>query len=120
MQEYTTQKMIAILATRPIVRPTAPPKLRPPPLFLCTPVRLCALGRTVGVVVTVLTWPVTVSRNVTGVGIRIVDNEEDDFDIVAGVPKVTADVVLGVMEVCLRYTSKWNSIKKHITFVTSK
>jgi hypothetical protein len=61
---------MATRATRPTVRPTAAPILRPPALFRETPVKLCALGGTVGVTVTVLTCPVTVSRDATGVGVH--------------------------------------------------
>jgi hypothetical protein len=62
---------MATRATRPTVRPTAAPILRPPALFRETPVKLCALGGTVGVTVTVLTCPVTVSRDATGVGVHV-------------------------------------------------
>lgn len=52
--------------------------------------------------VTVLTWSVTVVKDVTRVGIHVVDDEEDDFDTVEVVATATADVV---SEVCSRGTS---------------
>ena len=94
--------MIVIRATRPIVRPTAPLKLRPLPLFLDIPIGLCEFLGTAGVAVTVLTWSVTVVKDVTRVGIHVVDDEEDDFDTVEVVATATADVV---SEVCSRGTS---------------
>jgi hypothetical protein len=112
--------MIAMSTTRPIVRPTAPPELSPPPLFLGTPLRLCEFGGTAGVAVTVLAWPVTVSRNVTGVGIQVVDNEEDDFEVVVAVAMATTDVVFGVLEVCSRYTSIWDAIENLSYLQSSK
>jgi hypothetical protein len=105
MREYIIQQRIAMRATRPIVRPTALLKLRPPPLFLDTSVRLCEFAGTVDVTVTVLTWFVTVARDVAGVGIHVVDDEEDDFDEVKVVATATVDVVFGISEVCLRGTS---------------
>jgi len=73
---------IATRATRPTVSPTAPPT--PSPLFLCElPVRLCESGGIVGVTVTVRTWPVTVSSDVTGVGVHV------------GVDEVVAEEVIG-------------------------
>jgi len=68
---------MATRATRPIVRPTAPPVLSPPLLACLIPVWLCDVGGTVGVTVTVLTWPVTVSREVTGVGVHVEDAAEE-------------------------------------------
>lgn len=44
-----------------------------------------------GVTVTVRTWPVTVSRDVTGVGVHEVELEEEVV--------VVCEVVLGVVEV---------------------
>lgn len=105
MREYTIQHMIAMRATRPIVRLTAPPELKLYPLFLDTPVRLCGFGETVGVAVTVLTWPVTVARNVTRVGIHVADDKEDDFDTVEVVAAATVGVVFGELEVCSRRVS---------------
>jgi hypothetical protein len=110
MREYTIQQMIAMRATRPIVRPTAPPELRPPPLFLDTPVRLCEFTGVVGVTVTVLTLSVTVARDVIGVGICVIDDEEDDFEVEV-MATATTDVVFGVSEACSRGTSTWDSIE---------
>lgn len=82
---------IAASATRPMVRPTAAPVLSPLLLFLpCViPTALPALGGVVGVTVTVRTWPVTVSRDVTGVGVHV----EDELLLVCD------EVVRGVVEV---------------------
>lgn len=63
--------MIAIKATKPIVRPTAPPVVKPPPLLFETDDSLDALGGEVGVTVTVRTCPVIVSRDMTGVGVQV-------------------------------------------------
>jgi hypothetical protein len=96
---------------RPIMRPTAPPELRPPPLFLNTLLRLCEFAETVGVTVTVLTLSITVLRDVTGLGIYVVDNEEDDFEEVEVVATATTGVMFGVSEVYSRGMSAWNSIE---------
>jgi len=72
---------MAISATRPIVRPTAAP-VPSPPLFLSfvIPDELPDVGGTVGVTVTVRICPVTVSSEVTGVGVQVDDMEVDDFE----------------------------------------
>jgi len=81
MQKYIIEQMIATRATRPIVRPTAPPVLIPPSFFLTdAPLRLAEFGGMVGVTVTVLTWPVTVSRDTTGVGVHVIDDEDEDVE----------------------------------------
>ncbi len=64
--------MIATSATRPIVNPTAAPVPNPPEFFdFETGVVESELGGIVGVTVTVRTSPVTVSREVTGVGVHV-------------------------------------------------
>ena len=57
---------------------TAPPvPSPPPPLFAgVSSFVACAFGGTVGVTVTVRTWPVMVSRDVTGVGVHVEDVDE--------------------------------------------
>lgn len=75
--------MIATNATSPIVSPTAPPVPSPPPLPFfagASPLVACAFGGTVGVTVTVRTWPVMVSKDVTGVGVHVEDVEAVDED----------------------------------------
>lgn len=80
-QKYIIEHIRATRATRPTVRPTAAPVLSPPPpLFLEIAVTLCELGGTVGVTVTVLTCPVTVSSDVTGVGVHV-DVEDDEIGV---------------------------------------
>jgi hypothetical protein len=66
-------------ATKPTVRPTAPP-VPSPLLFLLVviPLEIEEAGGMVGVTVTVLTWPVTVSREVTGVGVHVVEPASDE------------------------------------------
>jgi hypothetical protein len=100
MQKYIIEHMSATRATKPTVRPTAPPVLSPPlPLFRATPVRLCEFGGTVGVTVTVRTCPVTVSSDVTGVGVHV-DVADNELSVVlsevvvaeAGVLEVKSDV----------------------------
>lgn len=76
---------MATRATRPIVRPTAPPVLSPPlPLLLLVSevdaVLLWLDGGDVGVYVTVLTCPVTVSTERTGVGVHVSVEELDVTD----------------------------------------
>lgn len=82
--------MMATRATRPIVRPTAAPVLSPLLLLLpfVIPTALPAFGGVVGVTVTVRTCPVTVSRDVTGVGVHVDEELLDGFD----------EVVIGVVE----------------------
>lgn len=100
MQKYIIEHTRATRATKPTVRPTAPPVLSPLlPLFLAAPVRLCELGGTVGVTVTVRTCPVTVSSDVTGVGVHVdVEDEEEVVcmeeleEVVAGVFEVVSEV----------------------------
>lgn len=83
MQNQMIAPMIAIRATRPIVRPTAPPVPSPPlPLFL-TPNPLCEFGGAVGVTVTVRTWPVVVKTEMTGVGVHV-----EDLNVVVSVSVV--------------------------------
>lgn len=84
----------ATRATKPTVKPTAPPTLSPLPLlFFDTFGRLAEFGGAVGVMVTVITSPVTVSSDVTGVGIHVDDGGEDD--VVRGLEVVSAIGVLG-------------------------
>jgi len=85
---------MATRATRPTVRPTAPPVLSPPPppLLFLTSVRLDALGGTVGVTVTVFSWPVTVSSDMTGVAVHVED-EDDVVDVEDDVVDDVVDVV---------------------------
>jgi hypothetical protein len=68
---------IAIRATKPIVNPTAPPVFSPLPLLFFTPNPLCEFGGAVGVTVTVRTSPVVVKIETMGVGVHVVDVEED-------------------------------------------
>jgi hypothetical protein len=73
----------ATRATKPTVRPTAPPVLSPPPCpTLVNADVLSEFGGTVGVTVTVRTCPVTVSSDMTGVGVHVVVADEL---VVAGV-----------------------------------
>lgn len=60
------------------MRPTAAPVPSPPLLLLSfvIAVELPEVGGTVGVTVTVRIWPVTVSSEVTGVGVQV---EEDSL-----------------------------------------
>lgn len=92
--------MMATRATRPTVRPTAPPVLIPELLWLfVTPPEFAELGGTVGVTVTVLTSPVTVSRKVDGVGVHVEELEDEDVDVVLGVGVVVgSDVVVAVAD----------------------
>ncbi len=55
-----------------------------PPLFLSfvIPDELPDVGGTVGVTVTVRICPVTVSSEVTGVGVQVGDVEMDDFEVI--------------------------------------
>jgi hypothetical protein len=73
MQNQMIAPTIAIRATRPTVRPTAPPvpSLLLPPFLIPNP--LCELGGAVGVTVTVRTWPVVVKTEMTGVGVHVED-----------------------------------------------
>ena len=48
-----------------------------------------------GVTVTVLTWPVTVSRDVTGDGVHV-DEEDEDEDVVCDI-NATGDGVVDVV-----------------------
>jgi hypothetical protein len=83
--------MIATSATRPMVRPTAAPVLSPLSLLLpfVIPAALPALGGLVGVTVTVRTCPVTVSRDVTGVGVHVEDEVLGCDEVVRGVVDVS-------------------------------
>jgi hypothetical protein len=83
--------MIATSATRPMVRPTAAPVLSPLLLLLpfVIPAALPALGGLVGVTVTVRTCPVTVSRDVTGVGVHVEDEVLGCDEVVRGVVDVS-------------------------------
>jgi hypothetical protein len=92
MQKYIIEHMSATRATKPMVRPTAPPVLSPLPLFRATPVKLCEFGGTVGVTVTVRTCPVTVSSDVTGVGVHV-DVEDDELLVVLPEEAVTTRVL---------------------------
>lgn len=82
---------------RPIVRPAACPPVRElePPLFLfdVTVVSLATEpGEEVGVMVTVLTWPlVTVSTDAIGVGVQV-DEETVDDGLVEKVVEEELDV----------------------------
>ena len=77
-----------------IATPMNTPATEPPcdqkPAFLtaCSVVIAVCMGGAVGVMVMVLTIPVTVSKDVTGVG----DHVEEDEDVV-GVDEVVEDVV---------------------------
>jgi hypothetical protein len=71
---------IAIKATKPTVRPTAPPVPSPPLLLFLTPKPLCEFGGAVGVTVTVRTSPVVVKMEMTGVGVH---EDVVDLDVVA-------------------------------------
>lgn len=94
--------IVPINTTNPIVRPTAPPVLMPPLLsvlaFATPPFTFWGevVGGVVGVTVTVRTWPVTVSREMTGVGVHVGELDEvvDVVSTLAGV-----DVVAGVVDV---------------------
>jgi len=84
---------MATSATRPMVRPTAPPVLSPPLfLFFVIPTALPEVGGTVGVTVTVRICPVTVSSEVMGVGVHV-----DDELPATGVSDFEK-VVIGVVE----------------------
>jgi hypothetical protein len=97
MQKYIIEHMSATRATKPTVRPTAPPVLSPPlPFFRATPVKLCEFGGTVGVTVTVRTCPVTVSSDVTGVGVHVDVEDEDDELLVVLIEEVVSAGVLNV------------------------
>lgn len=62
---------MATRATSPMVSPTAAPVESPLlSLDFLIALELPEFGGTVGVTVTVRTWPVTVSSDVTGVGIQ--------------------------------------------------
>lgn len=66
---------MATKATRPTVSPTAAPVESPLlSLDFLIALELPEFGGTVGVTVTVRTWPVTVSRDVTGVGVQVVSD----------------------------------------------
>jgi len=72
---------MAIKATRPIVRPTAPPVLSPPewPFLMLGLVLVVASEGDegdVGVIVTVCTTPVTVSILVIGVAVHVEEIED--------------------------------------------
>lgn len=77
MQKKTMAPTIAIRATKPMVRPTAPPVPSPPPLLFLTPNPLCEFGGAVGVTVTVRTSPVVVKMEMTGVAVHVEDVEID-------------------------------------------
>jgi hypothetical protein len=75
MQKKMIKQMIATSTTRPMASPAAAPVLSPLPLLLCLiPVVEPEFGGTVGVMVTVWTWPVTVMSEIIGVGVHV---EED-------------------------------------------
>lgn len=83
------------------MRPAAWPPLRelPPPLF-CLDVTVSLapeLGGDVGVIVTVLIWPlVTVSTDAIGVGVQVDDEVvEVDAEELIGVDDAAAEVVCG-------------------------
>jgi len=80
MQTKTIPLIMATTATRPIVRPTAPPVDKPPLLDFDTGAMFCEFGGTVGVIVTVLIDPGSVSRETVGVGVQVreLDDELDD------------------------------------------
>lgn len=90
---------MAIIATRPIVSPTAPPVPSPPLPFLLadTVLRLAVLGGAVGVDVTVLTIPVTVSTDITGVGVHVEEVAGSSIEVDAGMEIVAG--VVGVVDV---------------------
>ena len=67
--------MTAIRATRPIVRPTAPPVPRLPLLLFC--VRFSAFPVAVGITVIVWTWPIVVKIEMIGVKASDVDVEAE-------------------------------------------
>jgi hypothetical protein len=91
---------IATSATRPIVRPTAPPVLMPELLWLFdTGATSGEFGATVGVEVTVCTIPVTVSTEVTGVGVHVEGGELEVMDV--EVDKGLANVGVGVVAGCV-------------------
>ena len=85
IQKIIAAKTRAAAAIKPTASPTAPPVPRPePPFFDDTAPRLCELGGTVGVIVTVLTWPVMVSSEITGVGVHVA-LDEDESEVESGV-----------------------------------
>lgn len=87
--------MIATSATRPIVRPTAAPVLRPLfLLFVVIAAALPAFGGLVGVTVTVCTTPVSVSRETVGVGVHVEELLDFSEEVVMG-----ADVVCAAADV---------------------
>ncbi len=84
---------IPIRATKPMVRPTAPPVPSPPPLLLLTSNPLCEFGGAVGVTVTVLTSPVVVKMEMMGVGDHDEDVEADVVDTEASLAEAYGKLV---------------------------
>lgn len=93
---------MATRATRPIVRPTAPPVLIPELLLLFdTGATSAEFGGDVGVIVTVWTCPVTVSREVTGVGVHTEELEPGEVEVEVDDGEVVANVGVGVVAACV-------------------
>lgn len=110
MQKKMIPAIIATKATRPIVRPTAPPVDKPPLLFE-TDDLFDSLGGAVGVTVTVRTCPVMVSRDTIGVGVHVELVELDVVDIwAATVVCFVVEEVVGATEelVDVVFYSGWN------------
>ena len=82
------------------MRPTAPPVLIPELLlFFDTGATSAEFGGDVGVIVTVWTCPVTVSREVTGVGVHMEELELEEVEVEDG--EVVASVGVGVVAACV-------------------
>jgi hypothetical protein len=72
--------MMAIRATRPMVKPTAPPVPSPPPLLFCER-SFCELPVAVGITVIVWTWPMVVKTEIIGVmAADVAENSSLDVD----------------------------------------
>lgn len=82
---------MAMRDTIPTVRPIAAPVLRVLPVSFVTPAELPEVGGTVGVTVTVRTCPVTVSREVIGVGVQVDDELDEPEDDVVTVVRAVGD-----------------------------